>query len=230
MQQKGPMSLEQIQTFMAASEEIRFEGRNRKENYGWGRQTLAEQQYHVQGKREKGLLRCYLEKMTGLSRAQATRLIGQYLATGKVEETAYRRRRFPSRYTQRDIELLAEVDEAHEKLSGPATQKILYREFHEFGESTYERLARLSVAHLYNLRKTGTYRKRRVVYQATRPTAVSIGERRKPDPQGRPGYLRVDTVHQGDLDGNKGVYNINALDEVTQWQVVGQRSRSAKRG
>ncbi len=113
------------------------------------------------------------------------------------------------------------MDEAHETLSGPATQKILYREFHELGQSGYKRLACLSVAHLYNLRKTGTYRKRRVVYQATRPTAVSIGERRQPDPQGRPGYLRVDTVHQGYQDGSKGVYHINAVDEVTQWQVVG---------
>jgi transposase InsO family protein len=101
------------------------------------------------------------------------------------------------------------------KLPGPT------RQFHEYGGSGYERLARLSVAHLYNLRKTGTYRKRRVVYQATRPTAVSIGERRQPDPQGRPGYLRVDTVHQGDRDGVKGVYHLNAVDEITQWQVVG---------
>ena len=50
--------------------------------------------------------------------------------------------------------------------------------------------------------------------------AIAIGERRKPRPQGRPGYLRIDTVHQGDQDGNKGVYHINAVDCVTQWQVV----------
>ena len=32
----------------------------------------------------------------------------------------------------------------------------------------------------------------------------------------------MDTVHQGDdLDGNKGIYHINAVDEVTQWEVVG---------
>jgi hypothetical protein len=65
------------------------------------------------------------------------------------------------------------------------------------------------------------YRQRHIAYQATRPTAVSIGERRKPEPLGRPGYLRVDTVHQGDQDGAKGVYHINAVDEVTQWQVLG---------
>ncbi len=54
-----------------------------------------------------------------------------------------------------------------------------------------------------------------------RPTQVAIGERRWPDPQGRPGYLRVDTVHQGDQEGVKGLYHINAVDEVTQWEVVG---------
>ena len=50
---------------------------------------------------------------------------------------------------------------------------------------------------------------------------MSIGERLKPEPLGRPGYLRVDTMHQGDQDGAKGVYHINAVDEVTHWQVVG---------
>src|SRR5215475_2801084 len=85
----------------------------------------------------------------------------------------------------------------------------------------YQRLAQLSVAQLYRLRRSRRYREQRVAYQPTRPTAVSIGERRRPEPNGRPGYLRVDTVHQGDLDGVKGVYHINAVDEVTQWQVVG---------
>ena len=33
--------------------------------------------------------------------------------------------------------------------------------------------------------------------------------------------MRVDTVHQGDLDGVKGVYHINVVDEVTQYQQVG---------
>ena len=48
-----------------------------------------------------------------------------------------------------------------------------------------------------------------------------MGERRRPAPDSRPGYLRVDTVHQGDLEGIKGVYHINAVDEVTQWEIVG---------
>lgn len=77
------------------------------------------------------------------------------------------------------------------------------------------------MAHLYRLRQSRRYREQHTTYQPTRPTKVAIGERRRPAPQGRPGYLRVDTVHQGDRDGVKGVYHINAVDEVTQWEVVG---------
>src|SRR5206468_2859967 len=97
----------------------------------------------------------------------------------------------------------------------------LQRAYYDFKGSVYERLAKLSVAQLYRLRQSRRYRERRIIYQPTRPTPVCIGERRRPEPNGRPGYLRVDTVHQGDLDGVKGVYHINAVDEVTQWQVVG---------
>ncbi|WP_144735887.1 integrase catalytic domain-containing protein, partial [Extensimonas perlucida] len=37
---------------------------------------------------------------------------------------------------------------------------------------------------------------------------------------GRAGFIRIDSVHQGDQDGTKGLYHINAVDCVTQWQVV----------
>ena len=150
-----------------------------------------------------------------------TRLITRYVKTGAVQERRYRRNRFPNRYSAADIELLAEVDEAHETLSGPATRKILEREFDHYGDRRYQRLAGISAAHIYNLRKSRRYRERRLRYEKTRPVQIAIGERRRPDPQGKPGYLRVDTVHQGDLEGVKGVYHINAVDEVTQWQVVG---------
>ena len=133
----------------------------------------------------------------------------------------YRRHRFASKSTPADVELLAALDEAHETLSGAVTRKILQREYQQYQQNEYERLAGISVAHLYRLRQRRAYRQRRLHFTKTRPTAVSIGERRRPHPQGRPGYLRVDTVHQGDRDGVKGVYHINAVDEVTQWQVVG---------
>jgi IS30 family transposase len=215
------LSLEQIRAFLDASDGVGFEAKNRKELYAWVNGTLREQGYDRLGRRSRGLVRRYVAKMTGLSRAQVTRLIGQYLDGEQVRARDYRRHRFASRYTPADSELLAVVDEAHGVLSGPATQKILQREFYDFGEARYQRLARISAAHIYNLRRSRIYRQGRISYQPTKPTPVSIGERRAPQPEGRPGYLRVDTVHQGDLDGIKGVYHINAVDEVTKWQVVG---------
>jgi predicted ester cyclase len=122
--------------------------------------------------------------MTGLGRAQVTRLIGRYKEDGEVKERSYERNRFAVRYTAADIELLTAVDEAHEMLSGPATQKILYREFHEYGAEEYEPLASISVPHIYNLRKSGAYRRKRIFDQKTRPVKVAIGERRRPGPQG----------------------------------------------
>jgi len=219
------LSLEAMVRFVEASEAIRFESGNRDQVYGWLERVLVEQEYAQQGKAARGLVRRYIEKMTGLSRAQVTRLIARYTAAGRVQPTVYRRRRFPERYMRTDIELPAAVDEAHESLSGPATRRILEREVQLYGKQEYVRLAGISVAHLYNLRNSQRYRERRLNYVKTRPTTVSIGERRKPDPRGRPGYLRLDTVHQGDQPDAKGAYHINAVDEVLQWQIVGATPR-----
>ena len=221
MQANEKLSLEQIRAFLEGSEEVLFEGHNRQEVYGWVEQTLRQQRYGELKRSGRGLVKRYLAKMTGLGRAQITRMVSLYQRGEEVKPKAYRRRRFVRRYTREDIAQLAGVDEAHEVLSGPATRKILQRAHYDFQEPGYERLAELSVAQLYRLRKSSTYRKYGMVYQSTRPTKVAIGERRRPEPDGRPGYLRVDTVHQGDLDGVKGVYHVNVVDEVTQWEVLG---------
>ena len=221
MQNTSKLNLQQIQQFLHSSEEIRFKGKGRAEIYAWVARTLRQHGYSRQNRAAKGLLRQYLVKMTGLSRAQITRLIQQYRQGGELQPARYRRHRFARKYTPADVELLAAVDEAHETLSGPATRKILEREYQQYQQREYERLAGISVAQIYRLRRRSAYRQRRLHFTKTRPTAVSIGERRRPDPQGQPGFLRVDTVHQGDRDGVKGVYHINAVDEVTQWQVVG---------
>jgi transposase InsO family protein len=221
VRQAEKLNEEQIRAFLEASEAVEFEAEKREEIYGWIGRLLQANSYDQQGRQQRGLLHRYIEKLTGLSRAQVTRLIGSYRKCGEVKGPRYKRHRFPSRYTRADVELLAAVDEAHDTLSGPATRRILERELREYGNREYERLAGISAAHLYNLRKQSRYRERRLHYSKTRPTPVNIGERRKPQPAGKPGYLRVDTVHQGDQDGVKGVYHINAVDEVTQWQVMG---------
>src|SRR6202050_2033242 len=193
--------------------------------YAWVDGIVRGQDYGRLKRADKGLVRRYISKMTGLSRAQITRLMGQYKATGVVKVTASRRRRFPRRYTAMDVALLVKVDQAHGKLSGPATRAILNREYTVFGKTAYKRLAKISGGHLYNLRNRSGYRRQRIEDKEKRATPVSIGERRKPKPDGQPGYVRVDMVHQGDQDGVKGVYHLNMVDEVTQWQVVGAVSQ-----
>ena len=221
------LSLVEIEAFLSASESVRFAGprggSGRTELYGWVERLLCHHQYPLQKRRAKGLLRAYLEHMTGFSRAQATRLIGGFVTAGRVALKPSARPRFQRHYTAADVQLLASVDEAHERLSGPATRQILKREFEVYGKAEFERLARLSVGHLYNLRRSPRYGLRH--YEKTRPTAVQIGERKKPAPNGQPGFLRVDTVHQGDSPEGKGIYHINAVDEVTQWEVMAATAR-----
>jgi len=215
------MTMEELAAFLRSSTTLRFRGKTRRETYAWIEKTLRTYGYAARSRAEKGLLRQYLGKMTGYSRAQLTRLIAQYRHTGHVKLSAYQRHRFPAKYTREDQWLLAEVDNAHDRLSGPATQAILQREYAVFGRKEFERLSAISVAHLYRMRQRFIYRQRSLTVHKTKPVTVRFAERRKPDPQGRPGFLRVDTVHQGDRDGEKGVYHINTIDEVTQWEILG---------
>ena len=186
-------SLEQIRAFLTGSGEVRLAGQCRAEIYAWTEGTLMRHQYASLSRREKGLLRLYVACMTGRSRAQVTRLIASYADSGHVKEAPYQRRKFAAHYTRADVELLAYVDKSHGNLSGPATRRILEREFGEYGQAAYQRLAGISVAQIYRFRNSESYRKRNTSYQPTRPTPIPIGERRKPLPQGRPGYLRIDT-------------------------------------
>jgi transposase InsO family protein len=221
MENAEVLSPAQMAEFLAASQGMEFVGQSRREVYGWVEQILVAQEYGRQGKKQRGWIGAYLSKVRGLSRPQIRRLARQYRESGQIQAPSYRRHRFPRRYTEADIALLAEVDRAHQWLSGPATKRILEREFQIFHHRQFERLAGISVSHLYNLRGSAAYRRRAAHYEPTRPTQVSIGERRRPEPNGQPGYLRVDTVHQGDWEGVKGVYHLNAVDAITQWEVVG---------
>lgn len=223
LQTERVRTLDQVRAFVEGSEAVDFAGGEREGVYTLVRRTLVKLDYHRLGKPGKGLVRRYLAKVTGLSRAQLTRLIGQHRRTGCIVD---RRggappQPFKRRYTRADIRLLAQVDTALGQMSGAATRAVLRRQWQVFADARFERLAGLSNGHLYNLRKTRTYRNVRQAWDRTRPTSVAIGIRRRPQPQGRPGYLRVDTVHQGDLDGVKGIYHINVVDEVTQYQQVG---------
>ena len=225
MRNAESLSQEQIREFLKSSQPIEFAGCGRDEKYSWVERELGAQKYGKLGKRERGVVRAYVEKVTGMRAAQTTRLIRAFVDHGAVRAAPYQRHRFRARYPAEDLGLLAEVDRAQERLSGPATRHILQREYEQNGNQRYERLAKISVAHVYNLRASARYRNQAAVFEPTRPSATAIGERRRPDPRGRPGFLRVDPVPPGDWDGAKGVYHIHAVDTVTQWQVVGCASQ-----
>jgi hypothetical protein len=215
------LTLDQIREFVEGSRTIGFSAPKGEAVYEFIERVLKTQQYRGLGRGPKGIVRRFLMKMTGLSRAQLTRWISRWMKTRRVKRKPAYRPNFPRRYTVADIALLAGVDAAHEDLSGPAARRVMQREHEVFGKVEYVRLAGISVSHIYNLRGTTAYRTHRVRVHHTQARQVSIGERRKPDPRGRPGYLRVDTVHQGNHDGKAGLFHINAVDTVTQWQVVG---------
>ena len=216
------VTLEQLRGFLAGAADLALTPTaDPTARYAFIKKVLKRFQYRRQGKAHRGLIRRYLQRVTGYSRPQLTRLIAQYLHTGRLvqryraSKTSYRRK-----FTAEDILLLAQIDSLHDTLSGPATRVLLQRAFHRFGEARFARLATISVAHLYNLRAKPLYQKHRRHYTKTQTRPSSIGIRRAPAPEGRPGFIRIDTVHQGDLDGDKGLYHINAVDIVTQWELV----------
>lgn len=215
------MTLEEMREFEQSNRKLRFKAEDREALYGLVERVLKNQRYSKLKKSERGVVRRFLVRVSGLSRAQMARLIRRWMADRQIRPQEPVRRCFPVRYQAEDIALLSQVDGAHEDLSGPAVRRILWREYTVYGNGEYERLAEISVSHLYNLRRSQRYRNLRVKVEHTRASQLAIGERRKPDPQGEPGFLRVDTVHQGHRDGQPGLYHINAVDTVTQWQVVG---------
>ena len=214
-------TIEALEAFLEGNQLVAFAVLgNKTQRYNFVRKTLVRFGYMSLSKKDKGVVIRYLIKMTGYSRQQLTRLIGQYTKTGKINWTPCRSNGFAKKYTQQDIALLAKTDELHDTPCGQAVKKICERAFDVFDDDHYERLSGVSISHLYNLRDSKRYKKQRRTFTKTQSRQVATGERRKPHPEGKPGYIRIDTVHQGDLDKVKGVYHINAVDEITQFEIV----------
>lgn len=214
-------SIPELEQLLSSSSGLQFTVMDKAEAYTWIAITLKGYSYRKLGKHDRGLVIAYIQKLTGYRERQTKRLIARWLKTGRLVRKAYRHHSFSVKYTRADCILLAYVDEAHSVLSGPATRLILEREYVQFGKPEYERLAGISVSHIYNLRKTYVYHQHAAVFTKTKGVKVTLGLRRKPEPNGKPGYIRIDTEHQGDASGGeKGVYHINFVDEVTQWEFV----------
>jgi len=214
-------TIEQLSQFLTGTQLVIFKIDTKKEDkYKWLQHELIRFGYLTQSKINKGIIKHYLAKVSHYSRAQLNRLIKQYRETGYIEDHHVVSKGFKTKYSPADIRLIAKMDELFDTPCGHTVKKLCERAFQVFNETEYEQISKISVSHLYNVRKSITYNRTRQNFEKTKYKKSSIGERRKPNSKGKPGYIRIDTVHQGDQDKKKGVYHINAVDEVTQFEVV----------
>ena len=213
-------TLTQLQAFLDGTTAVDFTLAP-SERYGFIGRTIRRFTYRRLKRAEKAVVLRFLERVSGYSRQQLTRLVKRGAEHAPLR-TRYRgsRTRVATLYTAADVLALAHSDSLHGTLSGPATKKLMERAWQLFGDPRYERLGAISIAHLYNLRQRKGYQRHRQLWTKTKPVSIPIGTRRAPAPNNRPRYLRVDSVHQGDRDGLKGIYHINAVDCVTQFEVV----------
>jgi len=214
--------IEDIREFLNTSEKISFGKESSAQVYEWMEQLLVRFRYIQLRKPDKGLVKKYIEKLTGYSRAQTTRLIKQYVQTGHIvlNTKSVKRHKFKTKYSTEEVRLVAQTGLVHNNPNGMALKSFLGRAYDIYGDVRFKTIRNISVSYLYVIMQTTTYKRIAGDYEKTKPTVSNIGERRKPRPNGKPGYLRVDSVHQGDMDGVKGVYHIDIVDEVTQWQCV----------
>jgi len=215
-------SVEHIREFLAGSSVVEFSiPAEEAARHAFIERVLKRVCYFTLNKAERGVVFAYMRRLSRYSHAQLCRLIAQFRANKSLTpRRRTTRTSFSRTFTPEDVALLADLDRLHDTLSGPATKVLLTRARNLFGDARYARLSQISVSHLYNLRNSDPYRKQRLVHRLTRPSPVAIGVRKAPAPKGLPGFIRIDTVHQGDQDGVKGVYHINAVDILTQWQLV----------
>lgn len=211
-------TLDQIEHFLKESSALNVEPNSKKETYEWLQQFLLKIRYRKLKRKEKKTVKIFIEKVTGYSHVHLKRLLQKH-RQGALIWKPWQKGSFAAVYDENDIALLHHTDRVH-KLSGPATKEIFKREHEVFRHQEFEKLKNISVSHIYNLRKRVSYLRRGKNFEKTKSVVSSIGKRMKPRPNGRPGFLRVDTVHQGDLNGRKGVYHINIVDEVTQSEFV----------
>ena len=221
MDETRVQTLKDVERFLGGTSDqtLKIQG-GKDEVYAWIERTLVRFRYLWLGKKQKGLVRAYIQRLSGYSRPQLNRLIAQYRETGHIRRRQRTVNGFETKYTRADIRLLAEVDRLVDDVSGTAIKAYCRRAYETHGDQRFARLAFISVSHIYNLRKSKVYQRCRRKFTKTQGVKVNTGERCKPRPYGAPGDLRVDSVHQGDMDGKKGVYHINAVDEVTQWEIV----------
>lgn len=204
-------SVSDLLAFVNGTKLVAIEVATISEKYQLVSSTIAKFKYHKLSRKDKHIVRLYLRKLTGYKKAQLNRLIKRAV-TGNLTRIIYVRNNPHHSYTTADIKLLEITDVLHRRLNRLATKEILRREAEKFNHPEYAHIAQVSASHIDNLRQSQQYRS--FWQNGTKPREVNIGTTKQPETNNRPGSIRVDTVHQRD------VYYLNAVCEVTQWEVA----------
>ena len=150
-------TLDQVRAFLKGTAPLGFSVAT-DERYEFVTRTVRRFGYSRLKRADKGVVLRFLARVSGYSRQQLSRLVQRAGARAPlVKRYRASRSSFARHYTAADVRLLAEIDALHGTLSGPATKKLMERACHVFDDARYERLALISVAHLYNLRKQAGY-------------------------------------------------------------------------
>ena len=195
-------TIAQLEEFLGASAQIEFTAHGGDtERYAHISRVLKRFDYRRLPKRQRGVVLRYLKRTSGYSRAQITRLVAQWTDNRLAPVPLAKRYRAPTapfarKYTSADVSLLVQMDKANEDVCGPAIAHLLQRAYTVYGDARYQRLATLSVSHLYNLRTSASYQRQRASFTKTRPVCNAIGVRKAPRADGRAGFIRVDSVSQ----------------------------------
>jgi hypothetical protein len=217
------VSLRQVEESVRVAITPTFSFESHHKAYEWVNEVIDRFKYFDKehNKKERILIRRYIARYTTYSRSQITRLISEKRETGTLKYgKGKKRHQFKKIYTSEDAELLAEADNLYRRMSGDAMRQIFSDEYKIYGHKKYARLAQISHGQFYRLRATNAYKEKSLIVGRTISVNRAIGIRKKPKPDGKPGYIRADTVHQGDLNGVKGIYHVNLVDEVTQWEIL----------
>ncbi len=224
------LSLEQIRAWVEASGEVQFHAQDRAGVVEWVDRTLRSRITPAETQRQ-GAGAALLGQDDRIEPGPGD-TVDRMLPGGErsASRELYRRHRFPKRYTRADIEVLAAVDEAHETLSGPATQKLLQRAWHEFRRGSAMRGWRSSRWRNF----IGCERAGR--------TAIAASTINRPGPRGGDRRAAATPIRkdgpdicasirciQGDLDGDQGCLSHQRggrSDADGRWWARRRRSRS----
>ncbi len=205
-------TIEELRAFVQNAQKMVLRIESIEEKYSCIEETVERFHYYHLLKKDKHVVLRYLKQLTGYKRTQLFRLIDRALTSRLTKKPYERKSEYHRIYTPCDIKLLEKTDELHYRLNTGATHEILRREYEIFHKEEYKQIAQISVSHISNLRESSTYKAKYLKH--TQATQRAIGETTKPETNNSPGSIRIDTVSQKDM------YYINAIDEITQWEII----------